>query len=1081
VSEQGADGTAEGGPNDEDQAYEADDYDGYNPRVAIPLASRERARTMAAEAADVLASATLQDPHPISVLALSARKSAARTVDEMWALLHRIEELARLALAEAADPGAGVDALDELIERFAAMEERRDLVRECAPHMVCNSVPASNASPPEPPQLYPAGTARQVIRQRLSSWTAAHVGRQGAQPGTGGAQSAPPAAAPVLVLRTTPGAGKTHAMLQEAYNLHLAGKQVVFAARTKEAILPPEGETYQRLVSSAYGRIRLAVLTGRDETNCQRIDAVRLASDHGYSAAHAVCRKCEHYPDNHKTYGLAMCDYYQSRALADAQARAARKGWNKQFPLVLTTHALAAINARGAGGRLGAVLANPDVLFIDEDPTEAFETEVALTEAQCSFVSLTPATTKPHLLSQLLAEAISIAKEGRRDARRAGWQHTGAREQGEKRPEGQGVHTEHGSYYTSADLHCLLQEAAKKLARRLGTFPPLPSLLRDIEMGEGFGVDAGQLLNARNVTDIHQQGVPPKAMQHLAEGIQREMQEYMKFRRETLFVMHPRLNVTIDDDFVSTLVERTDIGDCCYAVRLECAPAPADGGPDAWRFAYRRREPVQSRETPIVIGDAYAQQEHYEYIFERPVQVEQVAVRLHPGARFVRVAYPHASISALRTGELPRVLAIAESALLDAAKPGDRVLVYGHEALRPQVEAWLDDMRHRIGLADVAYEHWWGGRGKDHYSGWEFTIAISNPTLNVGGLQHAANARQFDAFASAKSTGLTPAQYHDLRDTLSGRECIPANAKRGMAQALRCSTPGVWREHLRMGIGELTQAIHRSRPVHHPTAILIIGETELDSEVIAQTDAVLLPTSRQVEVDASRQKSAARDTSKPLRIEGGYCSMVTRDEVYTAIRALVCHYSFYTPWFGHSLAQPPVDPGKAQWFRKTPTGQLITNLVTSRHLPEGVAGSHSVGTSDPVAHRADTLAQRAWDPTPNWEQGCQERVAPRAVTEVHQEVFGARVCVRPEARAMLGMGNPLVIELPWPRWAKASKWHMRRTKPKILFDGALYAGADVRRIASEMLETQYGPTVDGRLIRPDYDPVMPVSLGSIPF
>jgi hypothetical protein len=1095
MSERGSNGPIDGGSHDESWASDDGLLDGYDPQIAIAVATRSRASSMLADVEDRVRYLTAQNSDAIGAAALSAMKLAATWTRDLRQLQESISLLAGTVLQSRED-GASNDAaadLDELIHCYSDMEQLRDRVlHECAPAMVDNPIPAANIDPPPPQQLHPAGSARQVIQQKLSSWVTAQLGTGAAQPAAGAAQPGAGSGA-ILVLRTTPGAGKTHAMLREAYSRYLAGKQVVYATRTKEPILPPDGELYQRLQASAWGgKLRLAVLTGRDENNCHRIDAVRLASAHGYPAAHAVCRKCEHHPDNYKSFGFRMCDYYESRAVAETQVRAARKGWNKQYPFVLTTQALVATSAQSGGGRLGSALASPDLIFMDEDPTDAFESDVILTEAQCAFKSTLPSTAKAGLLAQLLAETILLAKEARRDAAKSSFRLTGVRKQGEKRPEGQGIHTERETYYVSSDLHCLLQEAAKRLARRLGSFPPVESLLRDIETGEGFAVEPGQLLNARDISDIHREGVPPRAMQLIAEGAHREVREYFKFRRETLQLIHPKLNLAIGEDMARLLVEGTDIGDCSYAVRLECQPADPKKhrANDEWAFVYRRLDPFHNHESPIVIGDAYAEKAHYEYLFGRSVDVEQVAVQLNNDALFVRVAYPHASIGALREGELQSVFEIAESALADAAKPRDRLLVYGHQELRPKVEAWLEDMRARFGLADCAYEHWWGGRGKDQYNGWEFTVCISNPTLHIGAIQHVANARQFAAFCSTTSAGLTPQQYHDARDTRIGREFLGGDPKRGTAHVLRHSTPGIWREHLRMGVGELTQAIHRSRPVHNPTRILIIGETELDAEVLAQTDALVLPDARQVQAPAPGKRTP-RDTSKPARIEGSYSSLVSEGEVYTAIRAILCHFGVYCSWFAHALAQPPVDPEKAQWFWTLCNGLLLINNTPLHKVPgaSNVHASAQVLGTDPLADdtpRAGgptpgaSLIRRAWDPTPRWELALSSYHAPRAIVGVHNELFRS-VCVQPEAKPYLDLAHPVTMELPWPPWAKRPGWTHGRRRPKVLFDAGTMDGTSARRIAEGILATQYGPVQDGQIVRPDFDPVLPTSLGAIPF
>lgn len=138
----------------------------------------------------------------------------------------------------------------------------------------------------------------------------------------------------------TPGVGKTHQTL-EAYVPQAAHKQILISAQSRE--LCHEIDFKARKIAAEHGiAVDIMVLEGRNDENCQKMEAVNECANKGFTPAYIVCPHCEHKKG---------CSYFQQLE-------------NIPNPgLVICTHHKA-IYIQGE--------VNPSVWIIDENATDVF-------------------------------------------------------------------------------------------------------------------------------------------------------------------------------------------------------------------------------------------------------------------------------------------------------------------------------------------------------------------------------------------------------------------------------------------------------------------------------------------------------------------------------------------------------------------------------------------------------------------------------------------------------------------------------------------------------------------------------------
>jgi hypothetical protein len=445
---------------------------------------------------------------------------------------------------------------------------------------------------------------------------------------------------------------------------------------------------------------------------------------------------------------------------------------------------------------------------------------------------------------------------------------------------------------------------------------------------------------------------------------------------------------------------------------------------DEWRFVARVKNEMNTRNMRIVVGDAYAQKEHYEQLFRRQADMIDRIGALHEDSVIFRYLDQLCNIGSLRKGNLSRVLNFVEMALPDDTE-GKRMLLYGHNDLRERVEPWLAQVQERYGLSEVAYEHWWGGRGKDQYNGWEFTFCISDPIQSLSGIEHVVNARAFHDSLRAKT---------DDEKLALGVQINVGTPTHGVVHALGSGHPRLALEHQRQNVAELTQAIHRARPVHQGVRIGIFGEMELGRDLVAQVQTVIPAEYRKARVSKSRRSRM---------VTGFVDAFVSAHEVDSAIDAIIDHYGVFSPMFAHSLLGIALDE-KASNNRKG----AVANLI------KGIQLATAPFSPDAPLEQYRSVLERVWNPSTYWST-----IAPRELPKAIREAM-RRLTDRDDLAVVSAGRHPT--------------WRPSRTgrHPKIFYRPTLTPG-DAIDLFFEIADNQYGNTWKGKLQRPNAVADMP--------
>lgn len=857
-------GHGDGGPYEDPYSYE--------PSVAVSDQAVSLVEQQLAEAEQAFSDAMAAAPE-LTDVGRSARNYAQVLLKHLRESASEVERAAERARAAHAAGQDVVPDADQAIDHYATFGSRRlKLLR------VVEAIVPAPQPPPEPPETVPEPEPWEKVSQAVSadvmSWTRSRraAGDEGR----------------MLVLKPTAGVGKTEAMIRAALDEHKEHRRVVFAARTKEV----SEEIRQRIVDTGKRRLGTVLfhesnvheIRGRDPDNCLNYENVQVAQQQGYAPGHSVCPGCDHFPDRAAQMGTYKCDYYESRIAAATKTEAAERNSANLFPIILTNHA-ALITAFQAGGGRYNKFWYADSLMIDEDPSEALEPTQALTEEQVQYDRLHDYPQHTYA-ARIFRLAIDMARQ-----ERARWE--------VESDQSTAIHTRHGSAYTGAALMSLLKAACESLHRggKLPRHQKFKGVMRDAAHC-GAKLEAGELCGLTSVDQANRKA-PPRAIEEVAAAIYEEDDFYKEWCRKAHFGINQGPPESIEQKKIEEEIAAatTAIADWAYTTRLEYRPKE-----DVWEYVVESRTDLRDHHANLIVGDAYAQVDHYRDLFGKwpdsdgndPVDVIDHVAYFEPNVTLHRLPLDSRK-TLLEEGHLQENLAWMEQFIQERADGESRcrILVYTHQELIESVDKWLSPRREELGLERIEYEHYWGGRGKDQFKGYELTICLSEPIQNIAATTHRANARQYRA---AKRE----------RDRLELREPVRPqdfNAKHGAEAAAtsygyRAAEQGkrFLREHRRQNVAELAQALHRTRPViphDYPRDIVILGaNVGLSADVLASTERV-----------------ATRDTSqsprhKGARIDSGLDGFFWRSEVLDFVE-LACSKNGVGFWidefFDHAL------------------------------------------------------------------------------------------------------------------------------------------------------------------------------------
>jgi len=831
-----------------------------------------------------------------NIIARSARKSANFSAE-------KLDRTASLALASfeageaATAPEEKAVAYDAAIEHYIAANKIYSEVAENAYLEAAAARPDPAELPIVEPPLPTTQDWKSVSSQvnvETMRWAASVRGQTGK----------------MLILRPSPGTGKTHSMCDLAINEQRLRQRVVFAARTKDVLC----EELEPRVRKSGPFVRLHVIQGRDATSCWNFANVEAVQQHGYAPGRTVCFSCDHHPRVAFSVGANICPYYQTRIRAQNDTNSARRGMH-EYPIILTTHSgfLAAVDS---GGGMYGQFWPCDTLLIDEDPTESFEPEVIVNQRHAAFTSANPVDRPAVVMAAMLRSAIDLASIERKAMRDTAWKST----DGVQSP----IHNRLGSVYAGQALHDLLSRVATGAFGQQYNVRSAIQVLRDVSDSHAQPA-VGALFGATTAAAVSLV-VPPQGLARTGEALFEEISMRANLRRYVYQQVHGReLPIATAPEVEKELSERVETLDTAYRVRLEFAR-------DEWRFVVQGFTDMRDQTANVVVGDAYAHVEHYRQVFDKPattsdpnyvdpVTVCSLVAKFPEGSLVWRLRTQANITHLLNEGWQDHAAIIGE---VVSQLEGKKVLVYGHRSLKERIEKLFDDHA-GFGTDEWAFEHWWGGRGKDHYRDFDAVLLVSEPIQNIDGMLHKVNAR------AARETARLLAQNKKEEALVEGQKITFSTGKMKASFAHTMRLPGThWRvrqEHERQNVSELAQASHRVRGLISPKLMVILGqEIELTRDTIAAA-VTTVPASQPDSSGSTKGPSKVTD-----RMMDG---CLTAAEAFAYMEQIEEHFGCWSPAFLHAFTAVEVS---------SVLGAIGTrNYKMAPSSSSGVTGRHSSG------------------------------------------------------------------------------------------------------------------------------------------
>ena len=654
----------------------------------------------------------------------------------------------------------------------------------------------------------------------------------------------------LLVLAPSPGTGKSRGMMEAAAAEQSARRTVGYAVLSRAQI----PETAARLLKSGPD-VRLIVIEGRHDGNCLYMDQVTVATNAGFSPGSTVCPSCPMYPQ----FGFNkrnVCAYYGARMEAARDRRDAKRshGYSR---IILTTHASAIQGSRITKKRYQSFW-EFDTLFIDEDPTSSLVEEHDLTPGSLTY-SRNDANGNPDgptYGTGVLRDAMEEARKQRASAAAHGFVNS------DGTPDR--IHTrDHGSSYAGGDLHALLEPIARRYQWTLkGLAATVIDGMTGTPMkGEIMGLDAQQVA--------------------------------ARFPNRHLASVFAALDIEI-----TAVAEARAAGadlEPAYRVHLDLVPGE-DGDVDPVLRVHELRGYANGR-TNIVVGDAYANVQHYEGLFDRYQRDGSVHVLKHRAiwpttSTLVRVVTKAGPKQLSNYTQLVDHLETNVRPVLMLER-GRRIVFYAHSVMKDDVATWLSSVKDELELGEYEIEHWGGGRGKDTYRDFHTFIAVTEYVPNVGALIHEANT-----LAALASPGHTRVAHWN--------GYAPRQGSMGLANSLSMASPFYQAAFHRKTTDELAQAVHRIRPAmpspdgQQKRAYVFGHSVPWTDELVAATTAAAV-TDNGNDVDLEVEA-----IGRGLRLSvNETLSLISAREVAGAMAAVFQQLGCWSHAFAHALVGVP--------------------------------------------------------------------------------------------------------------------------------------------------------------------------------
>lgn len=823
-----------------------DPFGDYEPTVSFALVAAEQAAERARLARTLIESHLNQNPSAENVIAASARKSAVVSLDRLASLAasaHAEVENARVNSDQAAHVSAAIEFFNESTRVYEEVQQ-------------IASALLSADQPPTPyvdPPLPSTSSWHDVVNKTKSdtfAWITQNRGNRGK----------------MLVLKPSPSAGKTETMIEAALAEQKQKQRVVMAARTKDVL---ENELVPRIQRKSM-LVKLHVIQGRNQDTCLNFENVKVVQEHGYAPGRSVCFSCEHHPRNAFTAQVRICDYYLTRMRAQNDSAAARRGLG-DYPLICTTHS-GFVTAQESGGGMYGKFWPHNLLLIDEDPTDSLEPELHLSQSHVEYSSTRPIDQAANNMAAILRAAMSLAATERNAS--------AATKHRDITGKPSAIHSPLGSVYAGRQLHDLLMRVVGGSVGQRHGVTSLVQLLRDVSDAQ-VQPGVGELFGA-NTPEAASLTVPPRGLSRIGEVLYDEISAVARAKRLVYKKVHGR-ELPVHgrpEEAERELDRRVEMFDTSYRARLEFSRGE-------WRYVVQEFSTIGTGECNVVVGDAYAHIEHYRQLFDMPATKKNdpawkdpVTVVSHTArfpAKTMLLRYETQANITWLSGEGWQIHAAKLSEIFSNLS-GKRVLIYGHRALKDRIESLMIG-NDSFGITEWAFEHWWGGRGKDHYRSFDAVVCISEPIQNIDGMLHKVNARSNREAARLFALG-------DEDHGLDALKRIRFDLKKhtNLANSMRADGTN-WRirqEHERQNINELAQALHRVRGLISPKTMVVLGQ---EIELTRDTIAACVPTS---------------GYDSPL-LQVTHPCLVTCEEAFTAILAIEERFGSWSPAFLHAF------------------------------------------------------------------------------------------------------------------------------------------------------------------------------------
>jgi hypothetical protein len=409
---------------------------------------------------------------------------------------------------------------------------------------------------------------------------------------------------------------------------------------------------------------------------------------------------------------------------------------------------------------------------------------------------------------------------------------------------------------------------------------------------------------------------------------------------------------------------------------------------------------------------------------------------------------------------------------------GKRVLVYGHKKLRKKIEKLFRD-HGDFGVAEWAFEHWWGVRGKDQYRDFDAVVLASEPIWNLDDALHTVNARAMRDLTAKLARG-------DGAGALADAPRISRpEQKTKTAHALKKSASRthhrILQEHERRNVGERDQAMHRVRGLISPKTIVVFGSTlPFSRESIGATVTVSLE-----ETEPSFEPlSVARDSrGMPLGVNFREMNLLsedssgclTEDEVYEAMLAVEDRFGCWSPSFFHALLSVEVliEMGGFRDFESVTEG--IVSGATRETFFSSV--THNRGPEVPglPATVLDRLGGAAFSGVPTQRGGRLTHLVAPLIERVHEPPPRWQSLSRSAARlgSMTRAASRIASDPAWARGPYRPKWWPKGSPGRACTWYSRRGEAGGRRAFAEIIDYQYGINRNGVLYAPDRRPIVP--------